>query len=552
MMPQAAPTRNVMATPPGQPRERAHLLALLAVLLAAIAVYLPSLANGFAYDDVTVIQLDERVHDLSGALRFLAESYWRDTDLGLYRPLASISYAVDWRASGGAPAWFHFVNALWNAGVCGLLFLFLRGLVPLPAALVGALLFAVHPVHVESVANIVGRAELMAAFFVLAAMLLWLRVGDRRVPLPRGLAVAALYACALMSKESAIMLPALLVLTDAAAGVLTPASVREWLRLRIVPMSLLFVTALLFLAVRTVVLGDVAPPRVDPLLDVADSAGSRVLTALQMWPVIAKLMVAPFILLSDYGPPTFLPALGWTSGAVMGAVLLGSLVAGGAAAWLRGHGRLAFALLFLPVAYLPVSNLVLPIGVVLAERTLYLPSLAVAAAAAFLFNHMGRSPRHFRAAAAAAAVVLVLFAVRVQLRIPDWESTDTVFAALRRDDPASSRGLLYSARVAVSQERPHDALAYYARTLQAWPWRRHQVVEAASYAAYVGDVEFAARVGTHALRRWPDDVSMIRVMAGLALDRSDTTEARLLIARGLQLAPADSLLLRMNAAAGGN
>jgi protein O-mannosyl-transferase len=530
------------------PALRSRRIAAAAVFLIALIAYLPSLRNGFAYDDVQVIQLDSRAHDVSRALRFFAEPYWENEELGLYRPVTSISYALDWRIGGGHPAWFHLVNGVWNAAACTVAFLLLATFVPLGPAMLGALVFALHPVHVEAVANVVGRAELMAAFFSLAALLVWVRSprGARAGPRRLG-ALALLYGLALLSKESAVMLPALLVLSAAAQGVLTPSTAARWLREHAVTLALLAAVTLGFLIARTAVLGGLTPPIVDPVLDVADSAGPRILTALQTWPIILRLMFFPRLLLADYGPPGFSPTSALTLGSAGGALILAALVLGGAAAWVRQSGRLAFTLLFLPVALLPVSNLVMPIGVILAERTLYLPSFALASASAF-----GAAQVWSRGAARAmilvgAAVVVPLFAWRTLTRIPDWASTESVFAALRRDDPASSRGLIYSARVAVSEQEPERALHLYARALNTWPYRQRQVMEAANYAAYVGDQEFARRVADYGLTRWPDDINLVRLRAAIALDEADTALAWSLVVRGLRLEPADSVLLGMRA-----
>src|SRR5690606_33267473 len=106
-----------------------------------------------------VIQLDTRIHSLANAPSFFVSGYWADADLALYRPLTTLSFAVDWAISGGSPAWFLFVNAAWNAAACVLAFLLLHRFAGMAPAFLAALLFAAHPVHVEAVANVVGRAE---------------------------------------------------------------------------------------------------------------------------------------------------------------------------------------------------------------------------------------------------------------------------------------------------------------------------------------------------------------------------------------------------------
>ena len=518
------------------------------VFILALALYLPSVRNGFAYDDHMVIRADPRVHDLSNLPRLFAEPYWNDEELGLYRPLASASYAIDWAVADGNPQWFHWVNTFWNAGACALLFLLLTRFVPTPAALLGALVFAVHPVHVEAVANVVGRAEVMAALFSIAAMLLWLRADvGRRHGAGTGAGIVLLFLLAVLSKESAIMLPALIALLDVARGAIRPASVAAWFRTHAAVLSALALTAVAFLVLRTLVLGELGPARVDPALDIARSTTDRILTALQGWPHVLRLMIFPRTLLSDYGPRIIMPVAAPTLTVLAGMAILLGLVAGGIAAWLRGAGRLAAVLLFLPLALLPTSNLLVPIGVIVAERTLYLPSIAVALAIAFLTAWLPPRP-HRRVAAAVVLLAAGLGAVRTLDRIPVWRSTDAVFAALTADRPDSFRAQWYNARAAVEAQHPRLALERYALALRLWPYRHGLVLEASAYAAQIGDLPFTRQVTEFAVTRWPQDVRFARIHAGAQLDLADTTAARSSIEAGLARFPADSVLRAMQRA----
>lgn len=524
-----------------------RILAAL-VFVASVLLYLPSVANGFAYDDHVIIRLDDRIRDLS-VTRIFTQPYWRDPDLGLYRPLASLSFAVDWAISGGNPHWFHFMNTLWNACAVTLVFLFLATLAPAFPALAGALVFAVHPVHVEAVANIVGRAEVMAAAFSIAALLVWSRSApDAPRSRRSAIAVVLLYVLAILSKESAIMLPALLALCDVARGVLTPRTVAAWFRLHARSLTALAVTAAVYLLVRSAVTGGIGPSAVDPALDIASSASTRILTALQAWPFILRVLLVPRVLLSDYGPGILLPALGLTPLATAGALILGGFITGGVVAWTRGQGRLAAALLFLPVTLLPTSNLLVPIGVIVAERTLYLPSLAIAMGVAFAGCALSGRAVPLRVPAVAVSVVVLLFSARSLDRMPEWRSTESIFAALRRDRPDSFRAQWHFARIAVNDSAPHLALQRYADMMRIWPYRRRAVLEAAAYAAQVGDLAFTESLTAFAVERWPDDVEFLRIRAGVQLDLGHTAAAAATIAHALQLAPADPLLLAMHRA----
>jgi tetratricopeptide (TPR) repeat protein len=324
---------------------------------------------------------------------------------------------------------------------------------------------------------------------------------------------------------------------------------RTWLGENRAALALLLLPVLVYLFARYAAIGAFAPARLDPLLEVASSTRERLLTALQAWPWYVRLHFLPTPLLADYGPRMILPATGWTPAALTGAVVLSSLTAGGVIALAKGHRRFALALLWFTLAVLPVSNLVVPIGVLVAERTLYLPSFALAVGASGLAAWLLRTPGTVqRAGIASFAAILVLFALRTFTRTPDWKSTDSVMVALVRDRPDSFRGHWHVARMARVREDVAQAAAEYETAVQLWPYRKRLVVEAAAYLASARLLDRAARTTDWAARQWPDDVDIQRMRAGIALDLGDRATARAAVDSGLRLRPDDEMLRRMAAA----
>jgi hypothetical protein len=538
--------------------------AIRIIVVLSIAVWGSSLLNRFAYDDVAIIRDDARIHSLTHIVEIFRTNYWNNQSQALYRPFVTASFALDWAIASNHPFWFHFVNVLWNAGACVLILLVLAELFPLPAALAGAVIFVVHPVHAEAVANVVGRAELMAAVFSMAAALIWMRtpVTDRSSP-RLTLAVPALFLVGVLCKESAIMLPPLLVLLDIAQARLTRATFMHWLRARMLPIAAIAVTTAIYLVIRAQVINTFTPIAVDAALEVAPRGFPRVLTALQVWPIFLRLFLFPRVLLADYGPRIVMPAFGINAHVVLGTLILGGLIVGGCIAAWRGYGRTALALLWVPVAMLPVSNLFFPIGIIVAERTLYLPLFALTVGVAALATHMLREPvsppgpaigshATSRLTSFCAAYIIAAAALtgRTLVRIPDWVSTTTIFRALLTSRPDSFRAHWHLARKASDAHDPQRSMEYYAHAMHLWPYRIRLIREATEYAVRNGDLMLAREFAQNGVTKWPKVAEFHRSLAGIALDLGDTATAVVQIREGLAISPDDKVLRSMNDALG--
>lgn len=190
------------------PHQRPALLSALAALL----VYAVTLGGTYVYDDLYIVQLDPRLLEASRWGEYWTRDYFYGGADNLYRPLVSMTYAVQSKlhGNGDRSAWaFHFVNWLLHAGVSAAVAELARRMSrgKNGIALLAGLLFAVHPVHVEAVANIVGRAELMCGLGIVLALALFLRPLTPR----RALGIWACFVLAMLSKEQGILLPLLLI-----------------------------------------------------------------------------------------------------------------------------------------------------------------------------------------------------------------------------------------------------------------------------------------------------------------------------------------------------
>ncbi|MCI0407552.1 MAG: hypothetical protein L0191_03135, partial [Acidobacteria bacterium] len=298
---QRAPARTIRRSDSAGTLRPFPLLIFLAI---SILLFGNTLGNGFVHDDKPLVVENRLIRDSHGLTRIFASGYWTTRDQSvpeLYRPLTIFSFALNRFALGASPFGFHLVNVLLNGWVCWLVFLLAqamgaRGWV----AWAAGLLFAVHPVHVEAVAPVVGRSELLAAGLGLSALLLHCRARANPAMAVRRFAGAALcYFAAILSKESAIVIPLLAGLTDLAL----PADPRPRSKGdALLPYCFYAAVAGLYLAMRVSVLGAVAASIIHPLDNplVAMERGAALRTAVVAAGKYLLLMAWPRHLSSDY------------------------------------------------------------------------------------------------------------------------------------------------------------------------------------------------------------------------------------------------------------
>jgi tetratricopeptide (TPR) repeat protein len=380
------------------------------IAVLAFVVYAPALFGGYVYDDERFIGRNPPVTDPSvGTIA----AYFSDASThgvighDIYRPLRTIDFAIDWAIGRGHPWFFHFHSMLWHVAACLALFAVLRILLKSErAALFGALAFALHPVHTESVAWITSRGDVMVAALFLLAVLFWLK--------EKPIAAVALFVGALFSKESAVMFPAAILLVDWYRG-----APRRWLWYGVFGCLSLFFTALWMSLV-----GKMGQ------LNGEHWGGSYAMTLLTVAKGMshyARVIALPVHFTIDYYVPPS-SGLGW---AEVKAILILALL--GASAWLGGR-RSRFAIAWFAIAILPVSNVLVPIAIPTAERFLYLPVAGLALLVGPFFE------RHSRVAV---AILAIMFALTLQ-RSTIWRDDLTLWRAAEKVTP-TPRSLDYLA-----------------------------------------------------------------------------------------------------------
>jgi hypothetical protein len=479
------------------------------VATVAVATFLSALHNGLLGDDVLL--LEERLHEEHAASlrQLLLDSYWGDLHRsGLYRPLSLTFLAIQRSAFGLDPAPYHGVNLVLHALCAMLVFRLLARVLPAAGAFAGALVFAAHPIHAEAVGTIYGQQDLLAALFFLAAT----AAGGTRAYSalgPRTLVVGSFYLLSLLSKEQGILLPLLLPLLRRSARNPAPRLSASDLAMA-VPLGL-------YLLLRFQVLGGEAVPTGEASVARGYPSWARVNLAIVTVGTYLRLLVLPWGQTTYYGhlrdslfgfPMVELLA-------VFGAVLLF------ASLQLRvGRPVVQLACAFLAITLLPVANVV-PIGVVVAERCLYLPVFAVCLlAGAGYAKAAPETPRAAAAALCGAVLLGVLLSTRVAVRwstpLAHWETTvrdhprsataHARLALLLLQEASRAPGEWDAAALARAEAATERALSINDRLPEAWQ-------ASGSLALVRGDCPAAVAAFERALALRPEDRQIVRLLS---------------------------------------
>lgn len=579
----------------GRRRGSGGFLVLAAILILAASWYPYRHAgeNGYVYDDTFIVRDNPRVQGLDRAWRIFTTEYWNKPYLAsrLYRPIPLLTFAAENEIWGPSPAHLHRVN-LWLHGLVSLLVAALAwvclesfgrerkrepsrsqsGLRRIAPAALAGILFAVHPLHSEAVLGIVGRAELLAALFTLAALLSFGLGGRWRYAAP------VFAVLALLSKESAVLLLPLVALQHL-AGLTRPAQIRAghdetatgsaassetnqgagppgiWRsRLSALGHSLLLLAPAVAAAValRLLALRDAPTPTIhftdNPIVILV--LRDRLATACVVFLEYLKLHLWPAVLSPDYSYDS-VPLQSFRSPrALLG---LGSLLAiglGALALLLRARGesrisrRIGFALAWYLTGIVAVSHFIVPIGTFMGERLTYLPGIGLFLLVAFLLSGLLEDGGRLLARRLVAGGIVVLCAAAVGASIPvceartrAWHSNLTLFEQASRDQPRSFRVWNALGETQMRAGRFDDALVSLRRSAEIWPdfERTHDLF--LSIYLDTGNLD-SARVAATRLRELnPENVKAFYAFAKIDQAEGEPEKALEELRAGIEIGP---------------
>jgi len=541
------PAETVLQRAPGAYTR--HALAALALCVLTLLAYSNSFEGELVLDN-KVLLLDPRIREATPgniALIFQHTYWWPTGEAGLYRPFTTLSYLFNYAVLGEADqlAGYHSINLLLHLGNVLLAYALALRLVRRfwPSIFIAAV-WAVHPASTESVTNIVGRADLLAAMAVLSGFLMYLKSREAK-GWARGVWLAGLTAVTIMgvfSKENAVaILPVILLyeivwwkgrrdqalpftaLWLGCAATLVPIAAMLWKR--------------------SVVLA-ASPPAEFPFTDNpiagADWWIGR-LTAIKVTASYLWLIVWPANLSCDYSFDQISLARGgaadWFACIVVFAAAIAVILL------YRWNRTACFLACFAFLNFVPASNLLFPIGTIMADRLLYLPSLGLLGCLVLAIYAVAERPKFTMVAPVLLSVMASGFTIRTWIRNQDWQSElamaahdvrvsprsyklhQLLAASLFESDPAhanidqvigeqeKSLALLNTLPAALSRPESYRQAAYY-HLLKGDREHEHDALQSA--AAY--------RSALQALERC---ISIDQVSRGNYLSRTDATPSAL-------------------------
>jgi tetratricopeptide (TPR) repeat protein len=457
MKPRAKHTQTL--PPPVAWSSRLTILSTLAIALFSCLLYVPSLRNAFVWDDIILIGSPEiTTLDAPTMKRIFTTNFWdvSDATSGMYRPLSTLSFYADYQMHKAKPAGFHQTNIILNAAVSGVTFLALLEMFAQPVlALVAALLFTVSPIHVENVAWVSGRTDIIATLFALLTIWFYARWRNRGGVMNAAASLVA-FVLALLSKEIAVVVPAVIAvyeLSPRAAVKPEEKTARPWSVL--IAMCVLLAA---YFAVRRALLGS----SLGALPRMTHGFSQAVAFSLSVIAHYAYKLVFPFRLnpTPEFPPPANFFNLHTLVGIAVVGLIVVSVIR-----W-KQHRAFMFGMAVIVCGLLPVLHIV-PANQVLAERFLYFPSFGYALLVALAMTYLMQ--RRKSAAMVAVGIFLLACSVRTVTGTVVWKDEMTLFGKAVQLSPNSPTANFDFGVTLAQQGKLEDALVYLRRATEISP-----------------------------------------------------------------------------------
>ncbi|MFH1996787.1 MAG: tetratricopeptide repeat protein [Candidatus Omnitrophota bacterium] len=472
-----------------------HIVPVAILILVCAALFCNTLSNSFVWDDEILIADDAHIKRLSEIPFVLTPSYWNryfPGTKGHYRPIRTITFALDYAVWQLNPFGYHLTNLIFHALNTVLVYLFVCLLAGAKngsragkestfswsaVPFLSALFFAAHPIHTESVAWIKNRSDLLASFFTLLSCALFVcyQRSKKRSARPI-LYTASLFAflLALSSKEMALALPAILVVY---ALVFLPKSAYRRFVFEIVPFFLAVVGYLGFkIAALGMIVSSVNRARQLGALE-------KALAVIKTFGVYGKLLTAPFWLNAERlfsipRSPVEPAVLLGGAGIIIVSILIGReiFVKNKRSVSSETSRLVLFSIAWVMVSILPASNILFLSRRPIAEQRLYIPSIGFCILLGVLVSrfsvvNLKNSPGRLRAAITilAAGSLFSAYSYTTVRRNLDWKDSATFWTATAAASPESDRANYNLGNTFSKNGNQGGAIPYYDRAIELNP-----------------------------------------------------------------------------------
>ncbi len=426
---------------------------LILLLLLAVGLNINTVFNQYAVDDAVVLTENRLVEQgIKGIPEIISHDIYYGTkqtiDKGLsggrYRPFAMVVFALEYQFFGANPKVSHLINILLFAFLIGLLYHFLHKYIfknqNTLAAFITCLLFVVHPIHTEVIANVKSRDELIAFILLIASALSYLRYIEKKQVLFL-LASLLSFFIALLTRESAITF---LVVIPLLLYYFFNQTLKQSL-FRALPFTIVLAG---YLALRFSIIGFKTPTvnyiMDDPFLFAtgAQAFATKIfILAKYIW-----LLIFPHPLSSDYSYNQ-IPYINLFSFQFILSALSLFVLVGFAFINFKRKSLSSFCILYFFVTISIVANFVVEIGAPMGERFLFQPSLAFCMIVAT--GYVQIVPRFRMLTNIVFITIILLFSIKTITRNRDWKNNETLYLADVVSAPNSVRTNQYALEICI-------------------------------------------------------------------------------------------------------
>lgn len=500
-------------------------LDILSAALVGIILYGNTLSFKLVWDDLHLVAYVNDIYKTKGVWGLISSEFILNGATGYFRPVVLFSFWLDKLASHILPCSAHLTNlTLHIINICLVLSIFKKVLRSSKVALIGTLLFAVHPVNVEAVAFGSGRTDLLACAFVLLTLIFWNKASGAESK--KGF----LFFCALsaftfllggLSKEAAWMLP-IIAAGWTVVGINAPSNrttSKIFIWTPILCWAVLIVAILAFRLMAGIGFG-------------AHANSLNFSSVLPRLTIYFRLLVFPWPLNAYYSASR----LNLTVPDVAGAILL---ILAAIIFLSRKHRRIGLpAIIWIAGFILPVSGIVSLRTAALAERFLYLPSIGIALLGGYAVELLsGRAQKHKSIVYIIFSILIIIFSLGSFSRSWIWKNEISLFSDIAQTSPDLALGY-YNLGGAYEKEGNYSkAIEAYQSAIDIDSKHADAYFGMAVALFKIGQVDKAIAAQKEALSISPDNPEYLENLANYYMTLKRWKDAAPVLAKAIKLNP---------------